>query len=757
MREISLSIRFVAIFLSPALSLPGASVRPEPVEGRTFTGDTQGSAHALRPTGLEESRALRRNLEDRLRTGLEERKPLTKSSKLIPEETPLYVEGKGTGVYVGGSLKAKDPWILIRFQDEKGRFSTVDYGGFSLFTIPNIFLATEKDKRDSENRIIKEPEQSIADPQRLQKLRERAAHLLNTNHPLEDYLPAYEALREARSGSLRAGHTWDSIERIINSAFKSREERAQGKFRLENLSEVERVVLDLLLPKTLGARNASLQKLHAVFSFENRSKFLPVLKGKLSEHGRISMIIEEAVVKKAFKRGENPEGAVSRWVKINGWPTARDWIRRAIPVVELVLSQEVPEANIRPRLLSEAGVSTTGLEEMRRARTGLAALMGVILGLNVVVPTLLQETTGMREPVAAHYASQIESLLLDLNNPSVRKMFDQMERERFRHEEVEPLIAGPRPTPSVGGDLSSFSVVPDAAQTEAVVLSMGDSLGGAAVVAPLARMFPSDVRIVALVPSKTIASMVYRSFLSYGMKGVQERVRFLIHPGVSSWARDPYFVLRNEREGIYTLIPARSTGQNSERELSIGPQLSAFDVGVPFLVANTYSGISDIHGGNISADAKHAYIGYTAVHRSLFDPLTSARIASPQQALEAVQKIVNKKLVVFGSEQVPPPDDHQDRYFLPAGEVKKGTPTGVLADPMEALRILRDLSQAERKEAVEAILEVVRRSHLEEVRRITEGQIETFLEITPQKLAQAQERQWVQSLGFIGEELGGLS
>jgi hypothetical protein len=217
-----------------------------------------------------------------------------------------------------------------------------------------------------------------------------------------------------------------------------------------------------------------------------------------------------------------------------------------------------------------------------------------------------------------------------------------------------------------------------------------------------------DIRVIIIASGNNVAKSVYNHLINQNIEKLPKRIRFIIFDpstDITKWGRDPFVVTYNKSKDKYAIIPAvtnRSRFLNDwGPDIFVPEEILSSDIGHK----NVFEGYFKkpwtwiLEGGSVTSDQKYAYMGQLNILASQGFK-KNEHTYSEEDIIESLEKILGKSVFVFPSFEI-----HSDRYHIPVGKTRYGGRTSLLADPMEALKILANLTPVEKEEAINSMLE----------------------------------------------------
>ncbi|MFH1777154.1 MAG: hypothetical protein ABH952_06335 [Candidatus Omnitrophota bacterium] len=326
-----------------------------------------------------------------------------------------------------------------------------------------------------------------------------------------------------------------------------------------------------------------------------------------------------------------------------------------------------------------------------------------------------------------------------------KKLLEFLDRARSKIETAIPkvppeLIANPT-NPHKISNLTEFKIVSDSnSMMEAAIFQVGDEMG-AIMAGRLAEVLRDDVKLIVVTNSELSASLTLGGLRRKNIKNLEQRLRFIIMKGgfSSSWARDPYIVLVNQKTKQYSVVPIKGdAGTGLDR--SVGMQIMNTDAWDAIVDNNFSDKTLDMQGGDVTADGSYVYVGKQTVHYSCYN-IASQKVLTEEEAIRKIEAVTGRQVIVLDC-----PDIHNDRYHVPIGKTKYGEHTSLLADPIKALEIIAALTPEEKEIVIENIAS-------SSFINITREQLRGFLDVTPEEIEKAKQSEYVQELERVRESL----
>lgn len=313
------------------------------------------------------------------------RELITKKTRLKPaEDGKIYIWNAqhGVGILIKNNIRDKeDPFVIVEFYNRDAQPYPARFGSASILTalVDPIYIATPRDIKELNEFIPKA--RALAEARREKEEKERAKRnairkakldkwgkrlireakktLFAHHDPSENFISSltFEALRRFVS----AYPSYDGAElgkanRAIKTIWRRAKERQNKWYTIDNASDVEQFVIWKLL-RMFNPEHPCWYKEEVIE--KRKEEAASRLRAELDEEGRISKETEDAIVNE-FLAGTRPR-MTDRWFewfkeKKSSYTTeeiAKEmerWIRKAIPIVEIILHQELPESGINPRL-----------------------------------------------------------------------------------------------------------------------------------------------------------------------------------------------------------------------------------------------------------------------------------------------------------------------------------------------------------------------------------------------------------------------
>lgn len=311
--------------------------------------------------------------------------------------------------------------------------------------------------------------------------------------------------------------------------------------------------------------------------------------------------------------------------------------------------------------------------------------------LFIVVGVLYAEELKTCDP--SRGASTNQLIQLDFNE--IERLLIDEEIRKYQH-----LMAEDRkgPGPSVA-DLREYRFPSETnSSLDSVIVQVGDHVAIEALDELLSKL-PSKVNLVIITPSLLFEVIKYR-LNAESKKGRKIKV---IRAQISSWSRDPYFVVTHANAKSATFIPVPD--KISSRDVGIVSLMLPKNLPIS-LQASGYKGELDIEGGDIRADDRYVYVSFDSLNRSVHNR-DSMRVRSEEDVVKELSKLVGKEVVVLGSEKMFPPDHHNDRYHCPLGITKSGQRTSLVGDISLSLDLLGKIGPTERDQYLAALTALV--------------------------------------------------
>ena len=299
--------------------------------------------------------------------GPEARERLTGKTKLTPEETLIWNDEHGVGIYLKGNMRNKNSEIVVHFFGDIGekcfRVSSLE------MDLASLFLATPQDMEWQ----MKKADETAAKASKRRAYTRKIIPILATRlsklesvlkgDPNKIFVPKNlmidfkDALNPRMEDILNIRRR---MPRIIDAFLRLQKERDTGYYTLENSSRVERLVLGIFFKDQYNynffytSAKTGYQKRMLEY-LKRRTPFVhEKMRDVLDAEGRISNNAIDAVVKSHISH--RCSRIVDNWIKWLNLPKKEalqqieKWIRDAIPHVEVMLAREFPELGINPRL-----------------------------------------------------------------------------------------------------------------------------------------------------------------------------------------------------------------------------------------------------------------------------------------------------------------------------------------------------------------------------------------------------------------------
>jgi hypothetical protein len=158
-----------------------------------------------------------------------------------------------------------------------------------------------------------------------------------------------------------------------------------------------------------------------------------------------------------------------------------------------------------------------------------------------------------------------------------------------------------------------------------------------------------------------------------------ERIRYLnMNHDITVWARDRF--IARSRIGWSILVPSfRPHAAHSGRggDCRVPSRLHFLDPALRFDRSEL-----DIEGGNVSADRKHVFVGWSTISQN--SKTLGGGERSEREVRDLLEEALGKPMVILGGPNVCSPNDHIDMFFTPVGNG-----TVLLGDPALGIECLK--------------------------------------------------------------------
>ncbi|GEM_PF-2934182 len=293
------------------------------------------------------------NKATRKRTGPGGRKRVTSGTKLVPDETYVWSEKNGIGLFRKGSFQTR---LTVRFWREDGTYRDVELTKASFLSggLQPLYLALPEDITALMNSLSIADDNKEKYQEKRRKIGKKANGVLrNSRGPAGDHISFqvfsfFQRIEDYNAPNVSDGELTkaESIIKKIEDVRKARDNGIYDHFR--HATSVERLIISLLL-------SFPIQTVLSVHSIRNYIKkqglnnLKATLKGKLNAQGKIKdEVIEDIITgtKRLFREEKSNTYGWKAWIakhhsEENPFDVIERWVRDAIPVVESILKHEL--------------------------------------------------------------------------------------------------------------------------------------------------------------------------------------------------------------------------------------------------------------------------------------------------------------------------------------------------------------------------------------------------------------------------------
>jgi predicted Zn-dependent protease/O-acetyl-ADP-ribose deacetylase (regulator of RNase III)/fructose-1,6-bisphosphatase/inositol monophosphatase family enzyme/ADP-ribose pyrophosphatase YjhB (NUDIX family) len=397
------------------------------------------------------------------------------------------------------SLRSRDSLIDIEFYDREGRPKIKDAtqesvkpssGPLLRFATPKEIQAFHAGVRGGAEDFRAYGERDLVDVPG--EVREEVTQILDREdrNPANSYLSSldYHVMRRMQERNRVRGYELDQARQAVQEYRARQEERRRGIVRLENASAIERALFLLFLPDLASPVHPAADPINPMEMAVERIR-AHFAAGGAAVTTHLGALLDPAtrqITEDAMWEAINRVGShqtrkrfpwFASWVgsRRNGQQTGfgRAWVirhlRDVVPVVELLLSQEFPQAGIQPRQTARPGAAAPppaagapieaakrlGIrEEIKREeeKTKLLAELAQVIDmierinaqLRAVEADLAVDTETMNEAQGRAHADKIESKLGTAQTAveALAKAVDDAARARYVEAGLENLFDG---------------------------------------------------------------------------------------------------------------------------------------------------------------------------------------------------------------------------------------------------------------------------------------------------------------------------